>query len=163
MNNDLPIAKSSVPLTVQMIVIAVIGSALFLLVSRILRAIGDFVSFDASSLGNLVRLLVLLLVVLAILSAYANAKKIKYSISTTAITVTVGSYVGQKQKHIHSIAAFTSIVLDQSPLGARYNYGNIVLNMDRLGSSEKIILKNIDNPDVVIKDIRSKITSINKK
>ena len=70
---------------------------------------------------------------------------------------------GNKQKQIHSIAALTSITLDQSSFGTRYNYGDIVLNLDRLGVNEQIVLKNIDHPDAVIKNIRSKVTAKNKK
>jgi hypothetical protein len=163
MSNETPIIKSSTPMILQMVVISIIGGVLFLLVSGILRAIGDIINFDASNLGNLVRLFVLLLVILAILSVYVNAQKISYSISATSLSVITSSLFGNKQKQIHSIAALTSITIDQSSFGTRYSYGDIVLNLDRLGVNEQIVLKNIEHPNAVVKDIRSKVKTNNKK
>jgi len=155
MTEESQIAKSPAPAIIQTTVITVIGVILFLLVSSALTVIGSFISYDASSLGNFVRLLVVLLVALAILSVHTNVQKMKYSMSSAGITTSTGNIVGKKHLQIYNLAIITSIELDQPALNDKFHYDNINLNID--------MLENIERPKAIVANICSKLRVNSKR
>jgi hypothetical protein len=148
------IEKSLQPVKFQLAVLGVSGFLLSLFASRLIRAFDDVVTdIDLSGLAKISWLLVIGFTILAMILAWINSKSAVYELTKDSIIIGGSGLSGASNKKVYSVLHVTSVSVKQTWFGRKYNYGRVIVNMDRLEDNRTLRLVNIIDPGKVADQI----------
>lgn len=161
MDNELELKRSIKSMYYQMGAIVVLGLIFMLFASHIFRAFDDLFSADLSWLARMAKWIILAMIIMSILALRANKLRIQYSATPDSIIVR-RKYFGTLRKDIYAIREVSSVSLRQSILGSHLNYGDIIVNMYRLGRTETLVLNGIENPLKSLSALENRVKNIKR-
>jgi hypothetical protein len=107
--------------------------------------------FDISQLINLVRIVVIFGTLLAIMLAFSQSSKKKYELTDSAIVIYTSGLFSKKK--MYRFANVNHLTVKQGVIGRRENYGDVIINMDRLENNVEVALRSVVDPELVVDTI----------
>lgn len=135
-----------------MVGVGMVGLLLMFLSTKILQAIDSLLPWDMSGLTNFFRAIIALVALAAIVMTWLNGRRGRYLLDAHSLHVQTGD-MGKKRMRIYDYKNVTSFDMRQSFLGSHFKYGNIIVYMDKLENNEKIVLRNVDDPERILKQM----------
>jgi hypothetical protein len=160
-DDSLEIKRSTQPAQYQAGIVIAFSIILLIFATQLFNAFDNLVGADTSFLTRLARWIIIGLTVAALLIIHSNKKKLSYSATADSIIVR-RRMLGAVKKKYYAISSVTSVELDQSFFGGQMGYGNIVVNMDRLGKTETITLMGVEDPEKTLSKIQERVDQIRR-
>lgn len=157
MSKQIEIKKSPIPIEIQTAVVGFTALLLFLTTSRIVRIVGDVIPADTRTLGIIIRVVALTVAVLAVLVTWLRETRRKYYLDGGSLIIENGGMAGRKAQEIITPKRASRIELSRSFFGNQFGYGDILIEVDSYSHKNSYQLKNIENPEKIIAELRTRL------
>ena len=130
---------------------------MFITASQIVRAVDNLIPADTSTLSLLIRISALAIAVLAVMATWSNNTRRHYYIEGNSLIIENSSVSGRKAQEIITPKHAPRIGLTSSFFGNHFGYGDIVITVDSYSDKSRHELKNILDPEAVVKELRARL------
>lgn len=157
MSQRLEIKKSPVPIEIQTGLVALVALLLFLTTSKIVVLINNIIPSDTQLLAVVIKVLALGVAAGAVAMTWFRETRQKYYLEGSSIVLQNMEISGRKGEAIINPKHAPKIALSRSFFGRRFDYGDIILEIDSYSHKNTYHLKNVAHPEKVITELRSRL------
>lgn len=157
MNERYEIPKSYIPAQIQTVTVGLVAFFLFITTSQIVRAVDSLIPADTKALSLMIRVVALAIAVLAVVATWVNNTRRHYYIEGNSLIINNSGVSGRKAQEIITPKHSSRIELTRSFFGNRFGYGNIIIAVDSYSHKTTYELKNILDPEAVVKELRTRL------
>ncbi|HMS24052.1 MAG: hypothetical protein QG659_487 [Patescibacteria group bacterium] len=157
MSERYEIPKSYIPAEIQTATVGLVAFFLFITASQIVRAVDSLIPADTSSLSLIIRISALVIAVLAVMATWVNNTRRHYYIEANSLIIENSGVSGRKAQEIITPKHAPRIELTSSFFGNHFGYGDIVITVDSYSDKSRHELKNILDPEAVVKELRARL------